>query len=128
VRYFGRNAAIAFSYFRFSPEHLDDKDCTLFTGRSALVCRILLKAAERAGSAAARSAGRCIRKFDGGSASRLPVARPPLTVIHGEDLDFVPAQPVNQGEGKSREDIPSRTASIAGPRPRLVGNRVDRVT
>ena len=46
---------------------------------------------------------------------------------HGDDFHSVPAQSVNQAEGKSWEDVPSGTASMTGPSKRIVGNSVDRV-
>ncbi len=67
-----------------------------------------------------------IRKFEGGSESRPPVARFSPTVGHGDDLDFVLAHSVHQGEGKSREDISTSAASMAWPCARIVGNGVDR--
>jgi hypothetical protein len=69
----------------------------------------------------------CIRKFEGGSESRPPVARFSPTVGHGDDLDFVLAHSVHQGEGKSREDISTSAASMAWPCARIVGNGVDGV-
>ena len=83
--------------------------------------------AQRAGSAAARSAGRWIQKFDGKSVSRLPVAGPASAVSHCDDFDFVIAQPIYQAERKSGEDVPSSAASMAGPCAWIAGNSFDRV-
>src|SRR2546426_4935230 len=63
----------------------------------------------------------------GGSKSRPPIAWPTPTMRHGDDFHSVPAQSVNQAEGKSWEDVPSGTASMTGPSKRIVGNSVDRV-
>ena len=38
---------------------------------------------------------------------------------------IVPAQPVHQAEGKSREDVASGSASLTGPCKRIAGNGVD---
>jgi hypothetical protein len=46
---------------------------------------------------------------------------------HGDDFHSVPAQSVNQAEGKSWEEVPSGTASMTGPSKRIIGNSVDRV-
>src|SRR6266446_8169742 len=63
----------------------------------------------------------------GGSKSRPPIAWPTPTMRHGDDFHSVPAQSVNQAEGKSREDVAAGTASMTGPSKRIVGNSADRV-
>jgi hypothetical protein len=82
---------------------------------------------QRAGSAAARSAGRCIRMFDGRSEPRAAVARASLRVSHGNDLDFVEAEDVHKTERESGEYVSADTASLARPRLRATGHRVDGV-
>jgi hypothetical protein len=71
---------------------------------------------------------RCNRKFDRGSESRPPVTRPSSSVSHSQDFDFVPAEPVDQGKGKSCKDVSSGPVSKSRPRAGTVRNSADRLT
>src|SRR6266508_1051979 len=64
-----------------------------------------------------------MRRLEGRSEPRPPVAGPATTVGHGHDLDVLTAKDVHQAEGISRKNVSACAAAIAWPSS---GARLDR--
>lgn len=61
--------------------------------------RSVIKRAPNAPDSGGASAGRCIRKLEGVSDSGPPVARPPATVCHSDNLDIIAAKEYTKLKG-----------------------------